>query len=182
MSLSARTFRNAVVFPAILYLAGVSGLNTALAQSNDFGCALERVGGTSRTILRCRDGLTITPEAGARYVLVDRDGDGSADAVRLQRKALLVDAPKGRSGSGFQVITPQAIAAVRGTRWAVDTASGKTSVFVVSGRVSVRRPSASAAVVLGPGEGVDVEPGTAPLTVRRWPAARAAALLARLGQ
>lgn len=182
MSLSARTFRNAVVFPAILYFAGAFGVNTVWSQSNDFGCTLERVGGTSQTVLRCRDGLTITPEAGARYVLVDRNGDGNVDAVRLQRKALLVDAPGGGSGAGFQVITPQAIAAVRGTRWAVDAAAGKTSVFVVRGRVSVQRPSASAAVVLGPGEGVDVEAGTAPLTVRRWPAARAAALLARLGQ
>lgn len=182
MSLSAQTFRNVAVFLVSLYLVGLPGANIAWSQSNALGCALEQVGGTSQTVLRCRDGLTITPEAGARYTLADRDGDGGVDAVRLQRKALLIDAPEGRSGSGFQVITPQAIAAVRGTRWAVDTAAGKTSVFVVRGRVSVQRPSASAAVVLGPGEGVDVESGTAPLTVRRWPAARAAALLARLGQ
>ncbi len=181
MILSAQTFRNAAVFLLSLCLCGLSGADVAWSQSNMFGCVLERVG-ASQTVLRCRDGLAITPEVGARYSLVDRDGDGSVDAVRLQRKALLVDAPEGRSGSGFQVITPQAIAAVRGTRWAVDTAAGKTSVFVVRGRVSVQRPSASAAVVLGPGEGVDVEPGTAPLTVRRWPPARAAALLARLGQ
>ena len=180
MILSAQTFRNAAVFLLSLCLCGLSGADVAWSQSNMFGCVLERVG-ASQTVLRCRDGLAITPEAGARYSLVDRDGDGSVDAVRLQRKALLVDAPEGM-GSGFQVITPQAIAAVRGTRWAVDTAAGKTSVFVVRGRVSVQRPSASAAVVLGPGEGVDVEPGTAPLTVRRWPPARAAALLARLGQ
>jgi hypothetical protein len=36
--------------------------------------------------------------------------------------------------------------------------------------------------VLGPGEGVDVERGTDPLEVKRWGAARAAALLARLGE
>jgi hypothetical protein len=35
--------------------------------------------------------------------------------------------------------------------------------------------------VLGPGEGVDVE-GTEPLNVKRWPTARVAALMARLGR
>jgi ferric-dicitrate binding protein FerR (iron transport regulator) len=64
----------------------------------------------------------------------------------------------------------------------VDVAGARTSVFVVNGRVGVRRPNARNGVSLGPGEGVDVEAGTAPLTVRRWPAARAGALLARFGR
>jgi len=71
---------------------------------------------------------------------------------------------------------------VRGTKWAVDVGQGKTSVFVVRGRVAVRRPAAGGGVLLGPGEGVDVDRGTGPLTVRRWPAERVSALLARLGQ
>jgi ferric-dicitrate binding protein FerR (iron transport regulator) len=78
-------------------------------------------------------------------------------------------------------MTPQAIAAVRGTKWAVDTAEGKTSVFVVNGQVSVARRAGANRVVLGPGEGVDVE-ATGVLTVKRWPPARVAALLARLAQ
>ena len=89
--------------------------------------------------------------------------------------------PKKQGGNRFQVITPQAIAAVRGTKWAVDAAEGKTSVFVVNGRVAVGRRTGSHSVTLGPGEGVDVE-ATGPLTIKRWPAARVAALMARLGQ
>ncbi|MGZ2404638.1 hypothetical protein ACVIKO_001898 [Rhizobium ruizarguesonis] len=54
-------------------------------------------------------------------------------------------------------------------------------MLVVRGSVAVRRPSGEP-VVLSPGEGVDVIGGTEPLVVRRWPAPRAAALLARLGQ
>jgi hypothetical protein len=89
-----------------------------------------------------------------------------------------------RSGRrSFEIRTPQAIAAVRGTQWTVDVAGGKTAVFVVTGRVSVRRVSGgTGSVNLSAGEGVDVEPGTAPLVVRRWPAARASALLARFGR
>ena len=80
------------------------------------------------------------------------------------------------------MITPQAIAAVRGTKWAVDVGSGKTSVFVVSGSVGVRRPSTGGEVVLRHGDGVDVERGNTPLQVKHWGAPRVAALMARFGQ
>jgi hypothetical protein len=52
----------------------------------------------------------------------------------------------------------------------------------VNGRVSVRRTTSARGVNLGPGEGVDVDQGSAPLVVRRWPTSRAAALLARFGR
>ena len=152
----------------------------AMAQSSGAGCVLEPAD-AGRSILRCDDGLSITVEQGARYSLVDRNSDGKADAARLRSKALLIDGPAG-AASGFKVVTPQAIAAVRGTRWAVDVGGGKTAVFVVRGRVTVKRASGGADVVLKPGEGVDVDGGRGPLTVKRWPAARVAALLARLGQ
>ncbi len=155
---------------------------SASAQTVGGGCVLEQTAFSARQVLRCEGGLTITAESGAQYTLLDRDGNGKADAARLRSKALLIDAPKGSLGkAGFSVTTPQAIAAVRGTQWAVDADESKTSVFVVNGRVSVRRTVGRGAVVLGPGEGVDVE-GTGPLIVKRWPAPRVAALMARLGQ
>jgi hypothetical protein len=89
--------------------------------------------------------------------------------------------PKKPGGNRFNVITPQAIAAVRGTKWTVDAADGKTSVFVVDGSVNVTRPAGGGQVVLGPGDGVDVE-ATGELIIKRWPPARVAALMARLGQ
>jgi ferric-dicitrate binding protein FerR (iron transport regulator) len=153
----------------------------ALSQSASHGCNFTQAADASRHVLRCPGGATITPEAGARYSTLDRNQDGNADGVILRRKALLVEVESGRA-PGFVVVTPQAIAAVRGTKWAVDVLSGKTAVFVVDGRVDVQRPSSSAGVVLGPGEGVDVERGTSPLIVKRWPAARVSALLARLGE
>lgn len=182
MKLRAPFPRNRAVLVCGLTLAFVFSAGSARSQSGTMGCVLESAGATSVTVLRCDNGLAITAEKGARYSLVDRNRDGAADAVRLRRKALFVDAPESTAGPGFQIITPQAIAAVRGTQWAVDAASGKTSVFVVEGSVSVQRPSGSSQAVLGPGEGVDVARGTAPLEIRRWPAARAAALLARLGR
>lgn len=169
---------------AVLPLAVVSlillWMQPGLSQSTSFGCALEPVGGTSRHVLRCRNGVTIIVEQGARYTLMDRNGDNAADGVRLRRKALLLDVPRG--GSGFVVVTPQAIAAVRGTEWAVDVQGARTSVLVLEGNVAVQRPASGAAVSLGPGQGVDVDRSTAPLVVRRWPAARVSALLARFGR
>jgi hypothetical protein len=164
-------------------LLGMFWMGDALAQQPAApGCVMEPMTLTGRQTLRCEPNVTIVAEGGAQYTLLDRDKNGRVDGANLGGKALLVDAPKARGRSGFQVITPQAIAAVRGTKWAVDVDAGKTSVFVVRGNVAVRRLSAGRGVTLGPGEGVDVDSGTGPLTVKRWPPARAAALLARLGQ
>ena len=111
-------------------------------------------------------------ESGAKFELGDRNRDGHVDSVELSNKALLLEVPKkpGRVLE-FDVVTPQAIAAVLGTKWAVDAEGAKTSVFVVNGRVSVARSAGRGSVVLGPGDGVDVETA-GELIVKRWPPAR----------
>ncbi|ANL28033.1 FecR family protein [Rhizobium phaseoli] len=169
------TIRN--LFVAAL-AAGLIPHEAALAQSA--GCAISRDAG-ARQVLICPGGVKVTAEAGASFRLSDRNHDGSPDSASLRRKAILVDVDSSQHTGGFQVVTPQAIAAVRGTQWAVDVAGDKTSVLVVRGSVAVRR-SAGEPVVLSPGEGVDVSSSNEPLVVRRWPAPRVAALLARLGQ
>ena len=157
----------------------LSSIEIASAQPANPGCSSQYSSGMTQT-LHCEAGITIVAEIGARYAL--RSGrNGHVDAVELDGKALLIEVPPKSGGNRFQVITPQAIAAVRGTRWAVDVAADKTSVFVVDGRVGVAGRTGGHGVTLRPGEGVDVEPG-APLTVKRWAPARVAALMARLGQ
>jgi hypothetical protein len=153
----------------------------ASAQQAPTGCSSEQQPNAAQT-LRCRGGLILVAEDGAKFTLQSHDKNGDVDAVDLQSKALLVDAPKQKAKNRFQVITPQAIAAVRGTKWAVDAQESRTSVLVLRGRVAVRRPSGAGQVVLGPGEGVDVDRGTDSLVVKRWPQPRVDALLARLGQ
>jgi ferric-dicitrate binding protein FerR (iron transport regulator) len=180
MDSMAGMFRAAVALGVVFILGtGNSSAQTGSGAGNS-GCVLTEVGGTGRQVLKCRGGLTITAERGARYTLLDRSRDGIVDAVRARSKAILLDAPK--APGGFVVDTPQAIAAVRGTRWAVDVSAGKTAVFVVRGAVSVRRLVNRAEVVLGPGEGVDVDESSDALVVKRWPRPRVNALMARLGQ
>jgi len=157
-------------------------IGSAMAQpATDMGCTASPSGAGTQ-VWRCDNGITIVAENGARFELKDANRDGHIDAVELSGKALLVEVPKKPGGNPFKVLTPQAIAAVRGTKWAVDVADTKTSVFVANGRVGVtRRAARGRGVVLGPGEGVDVE-ATAPLTVKTWGQPRVDALMERLGQ
>lgn len=159
------------------------GMSVAAAQPAPaaLGCSSDHSANATQT-LRCPGELTIVAEGGAKYTLQSFDRSGGVDSVKLQSKALLVDVPKQQGKRRFQVTTPQAIAAVRGTKWAVDVQETRTSVLVLRGQVAVRRPRGAGGVVLGPGEGVDVDPGTVPLVVKRWPQPRVDALLARLGQ
>lgn len=157
------------------------GGTVAKAQPAPAGCSSNQPVNAPLT-LHCPGDLTIVAEDGAKFTLQSLDRKGVVDSASLQSKAMLVDAPKQRGKRGFQVITPQAIAAVRGTKWAVDAQETRTSVLVLRGQVAVRRPRGPGQVVLGPGDGVDVEPGTAVLVVKRWPQPRVDALLARLGQ
>jgi hypothetical protein len=163
----------------VLLAFTLSSIEIAAAQPANQACSTGNSVGATQT-LRCETGITIVAEDGARYTL-HSGRDGRVDAVELNGKALLIEVTPKSGGNKFQVVTPQAIAAVRGTKWAVDVAAEKTSVFVVNGRVAVGRRTGSHSVTLRPGEGVDVEPG-APLTVKRWPPARVSALMARLGQ
>jgi len=155
--------------------------DAAIAQQASVRCTQAGPTNVAQT-LQCEGGVTIVVESGAQYMPGDANHDGRIDSVELNSKALLLDVQGKSGGRKFQVNTPQAIAAVRGTRWAVDVAEGKTSVLVVHGRVKVgRRSPGDRQVVLGPGEGVDVE-ASAPLVVKRWAPARVSALMARLGQ
>ena len=159
-----------LVFLAIVYTT--FRLEAASAQPTQAGCT-SAPGPSAAQTLRCRDGLIIVAEDGATFTLQGRNGN--VNAVDLQSKALLVDAPKQPGKSHFRVTTPQAIAAVRGTK----SMSGK-----VGRRCWCCRAVSACAGPPAPrtGEGVDVDPGTEPLVIKRWPQPRVDALLARLGQ
>ena len=151
----------------IAAICALFGIDRAAAQLPATGCTSEPSANATQT-LRCRGGIVIVAEEGAKFTLQSQGGSGAANGVDLQDKALLLDAPKQSGKSHLEVTTPQAIAAVRGTRWAVDVREKITSVLVLRGAVGVRRPAGSGQVVLGPGEGVDVDPGSEPLMVKRW--------------
>jgi ferric-dicitrate binding protein FerR (iron transport regulator) len=131
-------------------------------------------------LLDCGGGLKIELEPSVRIKVFMRSGDAPPRALKLEGGGALIDVVPGSKQT--QIRTPHAIAAVRGTVYAVDVSREVTSVFVVRGIVEVRKANGSdASVRLGPGQGVDVSAET-PLKVATWPTDRAARLLARFGR
>lgn len=136
----------------------------------------------SHKIMRCGAELTVTPAPGAQFRPVFSPGQPIPSAVRLDSGALLIEFHPSERAKAFEILTPLAIAAVRGTKWAVEVASKQTSAFVVSGTVAVTNRRLSQYVVLTAGEGVDVTPADTTMIQKRWGEARVRALLGRFGE
>ena len=135
----------------------------------------------SEKVLRCGDQLTIRNAPNTSYRLTDQKGDELPKGAQLDSGALLIEFKPSAIQRSFQIRSPHAIAAVRGTTWAVEIDADKTATLVISGVVEVRRPNAKKGVRLRAGQGTDVSPGTGPLTVKRWGKPRVDALMARFG-
>ena len=71
---------------------------------------------------------------------------------------------------GFMIRGRTAVASVRSTEWIVETDDTSTAVFSISGEVQVIGTGGS--VILMPGEGTDVEAGSAPTEPKEWGAER----------
>lgn len=159
-------------------LAVVGCLVATPSRAQTAGCTETQRFDPPGRVLTCPGGLVIRAEADTAFSLIDKNGGGRPRGANLGAKGLFIEVRPG--GGGFQILTPHAIAGVRGTIWAVDVGADKTSVFVRRGRVAVSRPGRRP-VTLGTGDGVDVSAAAGDLTVTRWKPARVAALLARFG-
>jgi ferric-dicitrate binding protein FerR (iron transport regulator) len=180
---TARAPSRSRVGPTTIVAAAILLSATASAGAQTSACELvPDVQNPPERILRCGDRLVIRTAHDTSYHPVDQNGTEQPNAVELDGGALMVEFHPSRNHPSFQIRTPFAIAAVRGTRWVVDVGSGKTSTFVIAGRVAVSRPSGEQTVLLHRGEGADVSPDSGPIVVKRWAAARVRALLARFGQ
>lgn len=104
--------RRATPFRALVCAGGLSPLVAVSAWAD--GCTSTTYTDPPREVLDCAGGTRITAEPGATYRLIDRDRDGRPEAVELGAKALLIQVTR-RPRGGFQVLTPHAVAAVRGT-------------------------------------------------------------------
>jgi ferric-dicitrate binding protein FerR (iron transport regulator) len=184
MNVSCRNNREALP-PALVAVAAVSIWLSAPAPvfGQTSGCSLvpdDR--NPSEKILRCGDGLTIRNAPNTRYRLSDQDGRRPPTGAQLDSGALMIEFTPSEGQRDFQILTPHAIAAVRGTKWAVEVRADRTSTLVISGAVEVLRPIGKRSAMLQAGEGADVSAGTGPITAKRWGEKRVQALLARFGQ
>jgi len=168
--------KNLSILAALLFAA----LFSAGAQAQELaGCTLEEAGDPPRKIYRCEGGLVIEAEDATQLEALAGGGGPQPAAIEVDGNAVFVDIAPGRGE--FQILTPHAIASVRGTTYAVDVTGEATAVFVAEGVVGVARRDGTDDVQLEAGEGVDVTPG-APLEVKSWGQARVDALLARFGR
>lgn len=171
----------ALVAISVLFLSICLPLPPAQAQS---GCVLipDKKNPSDR-VLRCGSALTIQPAPFTSYNPGVTGGNRAPSSVQLGSGALLIEFHPNNALRNFQVLTPEAIASVRGTRWAIEVKSGLTSALGLAGAVQVSRANNPAdVVVLRQGEGVDVSLTGEPLQVKRWAPQRVHALLARFGQ
>lgn len=156
------------------------GLTPALAQDIT-GCTQSHLTDPDRTVFTCENGLVIEAEAVAEIQTLTPAADDTAtpQALQIDSDAILVTLPTGQGP--FQILTPHAIATVRGTTYVVDVSADKTAVFVIEGVVAVARDDKGETVDLKAGEGVTVA-GQTPLEVKTWPQEKVATLLARFAR
>ena len=174
------------LFAAMLIATGSimsAPTGSQVAWAAGAGCALipdDR--DPSEKILQCGQALTVRPAHGTRYRPVFRAGQPLPTAIQLNDGALLIEFHPSGQVNEFQILTPLAIAAVRGTRWAVEVAPARTSTLVLDGSVAVTNRRLNQYVVLTMGQGVDITPGDTSMVQKQWKEARVRALLSRFGE
>jgi hypothetical protein len=136
----------------------------------------------SEKVLHCGESLTVQPAPGTRYRMITKPGHPFPAGARLDDGALLIEFHPTAQDGDFQILTPLAIAAVRGTKWAMEVSRGKTSTLVLNGAVAVTSRRLNQYVILTAGQGVDIAEGDTSLVQKQWGQARVRALLARFGQ
>jgi ferric-dicitrate binding protein FerR (iron transport regulator) len=165
-----------------LIATGIGAVTPALGQPG--GCTLVADDRNPKEkMLRCGDDLTIRPAANSKYQVTGATGQGPPTEVRLESGALLIEFAPSERARNFQILTPHAIAAVRGTRWAVEVTSARTSTLVLDGEVDVSQVrDKQRSARLGKMQGADVTGKPGPVVVKTWGKKRVDALLARFGQ
>lgn len=142
-------------------------------------CEVRRLTQPDRHVVHCTGGLVITLDAAAQIGLLADPADPPR-VIDVKRGSVLINVEQGTAAT--QVQTRHAIAAVRGTEYAVELTGEGTAVFVLTGRVRVSHTDATPGrVTLRQGEGVDVVPGQR-LEVKNWGEARIRTLLSRFGR
>jgi hypothetical protein len=169
-----------LIIAAALFAAAIAGAAPAPAAGV---CALVPNGKLpSEKMLQCGENLTVRATPGAHYQPLYKKGDPLPVGIRLNDGALLIEYHPAKPQEKFQILTPLAIAAVRGTKWAMDVTKDQTSTLVVNGVVQVTNRRLNQFVVLNEGQGVDITPTDTSVVKKTWADERVRALLSRFGE
>jgi hypothetical protein len=175
-----RNLLAATLVATALLVAAIAGTGSARAAGV---CALvpnDRE--PSQKMLVCGDTLTVRPAPDTRYQMLYKKGDPLPVGARLDDGALLTEFHPANPREKFQILTPLAVAAVRGTKWAMEVTATQTSTLVLAGAVMVTNRRLNQYVVLTEGKGVDISPTDTVVWPKQWGEERIRALLARFGE
>ena len=136
----------------------------------------------SLKVLQCGQDLTVRLAKDASYTPLYKKGKPLPVGVRLNGGALLIEFHPSPQQKDFQILTPLAVAAVRGTRWAMEVTAARTSTLVLEGSVAVTNRRLKQNVLLTDGQGVDITPTDTSMVPKQWGEARLRELLARFGE
>ena len=171
---------NATFLAAVLFVAAIVRPLPAEAAG---ACALVPNGRLpSEQMLQCGQTLTVRPAPGANYQPLYKKGDPLPVGIRLNDGAVLIEYHPASPKEKFQILTPLAIAAVRGTKWAMEVTKAQTSTLVINGTVAVTNRRLNQFVVLTEGRGVDITPTDTTVVAKTWADERVRALLSRFGE
>lgn len=187
----AATISAAVANPVgqVVQLRGLAELQRGSESAQLLlGVAIEpgdtlRTGADARVRLQLIDGSTINLGSEAQFTIasVQSAGPGTERQIGLDLLlgALRAIAAPATQASRFEIRTPHAITAVRGTEWGIIASTIASDIIVLTGRVGVRKNEVSgvSATSLTRSLGVTVtKDGPGPIT--RWDDARLAAFTA----
>jgi FecR protein len=177
---AGRNRLGATLVAAALFVAAIAGPGSGRAAGI---CALvPNEHAPTEKMLQCGENLTVRAAHGARYQPLFKKGDPLPVGIRLNEGALLIEYHPVSPNEKFQILTPLAIAAVRGTKWAMDVTRAQTSTLVLNGAVAVTNRRLNQFVVLTAGQGVDITPTDTSVVQKTWGEARVRALLSRFGE
>lgn len=163
------------MFKFLIAMAVILITSTAGQAQQLQGCSLTEGTDPPRQILTCGGGLVIDAEVKALL----QSQSGLAAGFTLKKGAVFIDLP--RNTGPFQILTPHAIASVRGTVFVVDVGARDTVVFVVEGSVEVTTREGADSVILDKGDGASVSEGY-PIIASHWSETKTNRLLARFGR
>ncbi|MCP4327819.1 MAG: FecR domain-containing protein [Alphaproteobacteria bacterium] len=126
------------------------------------------------------DGTIVAVGGGGELVVAEYavDGDDRLGAIlSLLRGIIRATVAAALPSAEFEVETRAAVASVRSTDFMVEAEDGHSAVVVLDGRVAVA--AGAGAVVLGPGEGTDVDQGASPTQPKSWGRKRVDSFIAR---
>ncbi|MEM8813184.1 MAG: FecR domain-containing protein, partial [Pseudomonadota bacterium] len=104
------------VFTTFFLLGVLSHL--PIAAQTSIGCVQRELSDPPRVVYQCAGGIILEAEAASTMGIVGAQENGRPNDVEVTSDAILIDVSPGTGP--FQIRTPHAIAAVRGTEYVVD--------------------------------------------------------------